>query len=132
MAVDTIQELVRDYRKLLKRLEAFSGEQVKTALSDTQLSEVIARLRSAELWTTSNDQTLEAMVAGGGYDRAKAFQVLTTGSAPVQAVVDLVANGDGAEDASVVQTDDVPEPELEEPPKRRRGRPRKADKQDSE
>jgi hypothetical protein len=120
--VDTIETLVREFAALLERLRRLSSEVAKQELSEPQLREVIARLRAAGTWTDANDATVRNMVLGGGYDEAKAFQTLTAGSAPVQAVVAAVLAGEPAPDPPA-QT--IVEPDVVEMARRRgRGRPR--------
>ena len=119
--VDTIDTLVRDLEALLERLRTFSSEVTKQELPEDQLHAVIKRLRAAGIWTEANDMTLRNMVLGGGYNEAKAFQTLTAGSAPVQAVVTAVLAGEPEPDPPV---ETIVEPDPPEARPRRRGRPR--------
>lgn len=119
--VDTIDTLVREFAALLERLRKLSSEVAKQELSEEQLHEVIARLRAAGIWTDANDMTVRNMVLGGGYDEAKAFQTLTAGSAPVQAVVAAVIAGEPAPDPPA---ETIVEPDVELIRRRGRGRPR--------
>ena len=119
--VDTIDTLVKEFATLLERLQRFSSEVVKQELSEAQLHEVIARLRVTGIWSGSNDVTMRNMVLGGGYNEANAFQTLTAGSAPVQAVVAAVIAGEPAPDPPA---ETIVEPDVELTRRRSRGRPR--------
>ena len=119
--VDTIDTLVREFAALLERLRKLSSEVAKQELSEAQLHEVIARLRATGIWSGSNDVTMRNMVLGGGYNEAKAFQTLTAGSAPVQAVVAAVIAGEPAPD---LPAETIVEPDVELTRRRSRGRPR--------
>ena len=119
--VDTIDTLVREFTALLERLRKLSSEVAKQELSEAQLHEVIARLRVMGIWSGSNDVTMRNMVLGGGYNEAKAFQTLTAGSAPVQAVVAAVIAGEPAPDPPA---ETIVEPDAELTRRRGRGRPR--------
>lgn len=129
MAGDTIDLIVKDLAAVMDRLKTFSGEATKQRLTDLQLSAVLVRLRAEGVWGDSNEGTLKNMVAGGGYTRPQAFQILTAGSAPVKRAVDAVlatwddeALGPEPVEAEVVSI--TVEPDAE-PDAKRPGRPRK-------
>ena len=125
MVGDTVDLIVKDLAAIMDRLKAFSGESIKQRLSDAQLTAVLMRLRAEDVWADSNESTLQSMVAGGGYTRPQAFQILTLGSAPVRRAVEAVLSAwdemSAVVDAGVVSSAEEPDPASE----RRPGRPRK-------